>query len=116
MAASAAPAQEAPGEQRPSLLGALKDAGQFNTLARLLDATGLSEVLESEARFTLLAPTDEAFRLLSESMLDAARPILCDTFEVRLDRVERELHLGDPMLHLGVIDHRTRQGDGSLAL
>src|SRR5688572_28028647 len=50
------------------------------------------------------------------AVIDAVGPILRDAFEVWLDGVERELHLGDSMLNLGVVNHRSRQGDGSLGL
>jgi len=47
-------------------------AGSFNTLAQALVATGLVDTLsDADARFTVFAPTDEAFAKLPEGTLDA---------------------------------------------
>ena len=46
-------------------------AGSFTTLARAIDAAGLTESLKGEGPFTVFAPTDEAFASLPEGTLDA---------------------------------------------
>ncbi|MBX2859864.1 MAG: fasciclin domain-containing protein [Vampirovibrio sp.] len=44
-------------------------AGKFNTLAVALKAAGLVDVLKSDGKFTVFAPTDEAFAALPEGTL-----------------------------------------------
>ena len=51
-------------------------AGGFNTLVAALDAADLVETLSGEGKFTVFAPTDEAFAALPEGMLDE---LLADT-------------------------------------
>jgi uncharacterized surface protein with fasciclin (FAS1) repeats len=46
-------------------------AGSFTTLARAIEAAGLTETLKGEGPFTVFAPTDEAFAKLPEGTLDA---------------------------------------------
>ena len=46
-------------------------AGQFTTLASLLQATGLVDTLATGGPFTVFAPTDQAFAKLPKSTLDA---------------------------------------------
>lgn len=46
-------------------------AGGFTTLARAIEAAGLTEALKGEGPFTVFAPTDEAFAKLPKSTLDA---------------------------------------------
>jgi uncharacterized surface protein with fasciclin (FAS1) repeats len=46
-------------------------AGQFKTLASLLDQAGLVETLSGKSRFTVFAPTDAAFAKVPKSTLDA---------------------------------------------
>ena len=46
-------------------------AGQFNTLAKALQAAGLLDTLRSAGPFTVFAPTDEAFAKLPAGTLDA---------------------------------------------
>jgi uncharacterized surface protein with fasciclin (FAS1) repeats len=46
-------------------------AGQFNTLAKALQAAGLVETLKGAGPFTVFAPTDEAFAKLPAGTLDA---------------------------------------------
>jgi uncharacterized surface protein with fasciclin (FAS1) repeats len=46
-------------------------AGNFTTLARAIEAAGLTETLKGEGPFTVFAPTDEAFAKLPEGTLDA---------------------------------------------
>lgn len=44
--------------------------GRFSTLARLVEAQGLGELLTAPGPITLLAPTDEAFAALPAGKLD----------------------------------------------
>jgi len=46
-------------------------AGQFTTLASLLQATGLVDTLKTVGPFTVLAPTDAAFAKVPKATLDA---------------------------------------------
>src|SRR3954451_15612063 len=46
-------------------------AGQFKTLSSLLDQAGLVETLSGNSRFTVFAPTDEAFAKVPKATLDA---------------------------------------------
>lgn len=45
-------------------------AGQFNTLAKALQAAGLVETLKGKGPFTVFAPTDEAFAKLPAGTLE----------------------------------------------
>jgi transforming growth factor-beta-induced protein len=45
--------------------------GRFTTLATALDAAGLVETLSNEGRFTVFAPTDDAFAKLPEGTVEA---------------------------------------------
>lgn len=45
-------------------------AGQFKTLATALQAAGLVEVLKGDGKFTVFAPTDEAFAKLPAGTLE----------------------------------------------
>jgi transforming growth factor-beta-induced protein len=47
------------------------NAGQFTTLAKLLQATGLVATLKGPGPFTVLAPTDAAFAKVPKATLDA---------------------------------------------
>jgi uncharacterized surface protein with fasciclin (FAS1) repeats len=46
------------------------DAGQFNTLAKALQAAGLVDTLKGKGPFTVFAPTDEAFAKLPAGTLE----------------------------------------------
>ena len=46
-------------------------AGSFTTLAKAIEAAGLTETLKGDGPFTVFAPTDEAFDKLPEGTLDA---------------------------------------------
>jgi uncharacterized surface protein with fasciclin (FAS1) repeats len=46
-------------------------AGTFTTLARAIEAAGLTETLRGEGPFTVFAPTDEAFAKLPDGTLEA---------------------------------------------
>lgn len=52
------------------LLSTVQQRGSFNTLISLLDQMELTEMLNSEGPFTLLAPTDEAFAQVHEEKLN----------------------------------------------
>jgi transforming growth factor-beta-induced protein len=45
--------------------------GRFSTLVGALQATGLDAALESEGPFTVFAPTDDAFALLPEGLVES---------------------------------------------
>jgi len=45
-------------------------AGQFNTLAKALQAAGLVETLKGKGPFTVFAPTDDAFAKLPAGTVD----------------------------------------------
>lgn len=47
------------------------EAGNFTTLGVAVEAAGLTETLQGEGPFTVLAPTDEAFAALPEGTLDS---------------------------------------------
>src|SRR5512142_812393 len=50
-------------------------AGQFNTLAKALQAAGLVETLQGKGPFTVFAPTDEAFaKLPAGTVEDLLKP------------------------------------------
>ena len=50
-------------------------AGQFNTLAKALEAAGLVDALKEPGPFTVFAPTDEAFsRLPAGTLEDLLKP------------------------------------------
>ena len=46
-------------------------AGSFTTLAKAIDAAGLTETLKGDGPFTVFAPTDEAFAKLPEGTVSA---------------------------------------------
>ena len=46
-------------------------AGSFNTLVTAVEAAGLVDTLKGEGPFTVFAPTDEAFALLPEGVLES---------------------------------------------
>ena len=45
-------------------------AGSFKTLAKAIDAAGLTETLKAEGPYTVFAPTDEAFARLPKGALE----------------------------------------------
>lgn len=45
-------------------------AGQFTILAKALEAAGLVDALKGKGKFTVFAPTDEAFKKLPEGTLE----------------------------------------------
>lgn len=53
------------------VLAVARDNGQFNTLARAIEAAGLTTTLAGPGPFTILAPTDEAFAKLPPEQLES---------------------------------------------
>lgn len=65
------------GEETPAtVLDLAIDAGQFSTLAAAIDAAGLTETLQGEGPFTVLAPTDAAFDAAFEALGITAEELL----------------------------------------
>ena len=52
------------------LVQAAKEAGDFETFGKAIEAAGLTETLAGDGPFTVFAPTDEAFMTLPEGALD----------------------------------------------
>lgn len=65
--------------EEQSVLDLAIEAGQFSTLIAAIDAAGLSETLEGEGPFTVLAPTDAAFEAAFEALGITADELLADT-------------------------------------
>lgn len=55
----------------PDLVETAVNAGNFNTLAKALEAVELVEVLKSSGPYTVFAPTDDAFAKLPAGTLDS---------------------------------------------
>ena len=66
-------------ETDTSVLDLAIEAGQFSTLIAAIDAAGLSETLQGEGPFTVLAPTDAAFEAAFEALGITAEELLADT-------------------------------------
>ena len=69
-------AQEAQGyapssEASADIIETAKAAGSFTTLAKAIEAAGLTETLKGEGPFTVFAPTDEAFAKLPQGTLES---------------------------------------------
>ena len=62
-----APASEATAD----IIETAKAAGSFNTLAKAIEAAGLTETLKGEGPFTVFAPTDEAFAKLPKGTVES---------------------------------------------
>jgi len=65
-----------------SVLDVAASVGGFDTLLTAVDAAGLTETLNGDGPFTVLAPTDDAFAALPDGTLDALLadvPALTDT-------------------------------------
>ncbi|NRA68516.1 MAG: fasciclin domain-containing protein [Pseudobacteriovorax sp.] len=61
-------------EEEPApktLLETAAAAGNFNTLIAAVEAAGLTDLLNQEGPFTILAPTDDAFAAIPEDQLSA---------------------------------------------
>jgi uncharacterized surface protein with fasciclin (FAS1) repeats len=75
MGTSAATAMSATAStQNPSILDTAISAGKFNTLATALEKAGLLDTLKGSGPFTVLAPTDDAFAKLGNSVNDLLKP------------------------------------------
>lgn len=55
----------------PSIYDIVSESDVHNTLETLVDAAGLEDVLSGEGTLTLFAPTDDAFSVLSQDIIDA---------------------------------------------
>lgn len=53
-------------KQNLSIIGVTNKEDRFNTFTQALAATGLDNILRAQGPFTIFAPTDEAFKKLSE--------------------------------------------------
>jgi uncharacterized surface protein with fasciclin (FAS1) repeats len=58
-------------EASADIVETAKAAGSFNTLAKAIEAAGLTETLKGEGPFTVFAPTDEAFAKLPKGTLES---------------------------------------------
>jgi uncharacterized surface protein with fasciclin (FAS1) repeats len=72
----AGPATGAKSTKKQSVADIASGSKQFETLTSLLGKAGLVETLDGKGRFTVFAPTDEAFAKVPQSTLDtlAANP------------------------------------------
>ena len=55
----------------PTVLDIAKEKGNFNTLAKAIEAAGLQDALTANGPVTIFAPTDEAFAKLPPAQLEA---------------------------------------------
>ena len=60
----------APAMAKDDILDTAAKAGNFKTLAKLLDVTDLTKVLKGKGPFTVFAPTDEAFAKLTKEQIE----------------------------------------------
>ena len=63
-------AQDMKKEKPKDIVDTAVAAGNFTTLAKALEAAGLVETLKGKGKFTVFAPTDEAFAKLPAGTLD----------------------------------------------
>jgi uncharacterized surface protein with fasciclin (FAS1) repeats len=56
--------------QAADLIQTAEQVGRFNSFLRVLEATGMADLLKRDGPFTVFAPTDEAFAQLSQGTLD----------------------------------------------
>jgi uncharacterized surface protein with fasciclin (FAS1) repeats len=56
-----------------NLLETASEAGQFKTLLQAIESAGLTDTLNAEGPFTILAPSDQAFAQLPEGELDSLK-------------------------------------------
>ncbi|MGB5347671.1 MAG: fasciclin domain-containing protein, partial [Woeseia sp.] len=54
-----------------TIIETAKEAGTFNTLIAAVKAADLTDTLNGKGPFTVFAPTDEAFKKISKTDLDA---------------------------------------------
>jgi uncharacterized surface protein with fasciclin (FAS1) repeats len=65
-----APAAQTGSMAKIDVVETAKEAGDFTTLVKALDAAGLVETLKGEGPFTVFAPTDAAFKKLPEGTVE----------------------------------------------
>jgi uncharacterized surface protein with fasciclin (FAS1) repeats len=68
--AAALPASAAPAATDKNIIETAAAAGQFKTLASLLEQAGLADTLAGNGAYTVFAPTDAAFAKLPKATLD----------------------------------------------
>jgi transforming growth factor-beta-induced protein len=56
--------------QAADLIQTAEQVGRFNSFLRVLEATGMADMLKRDGPFTVFAPTDEAFAQLPQGTLD----------------------------------------------
>ena len=71
VAAIGGTAEAAPAAKQANIVQTAVQAGQFKTLARLLQMAGLAGTLQGKGPFTVFAPTDAAFAKVPKATLDA---------------------------------------------
>jgi uncharacterized surface protein with fasciclin (FAS1) repeats len=71
LAALGGTAQAAPAAGQANIVQTAVAAGQFKTLAKLLQTAGLAGTLKGKGPFTVFAPTDAAFAKVPKATLDA---------------------------------------------
>lgn len=57
-------------ESKKDIVETAVEAGQFTILAKALEAAGLIDALKAKGKFTVFAPTDEAFRKLPAGTIE----------------------------------------------
>lgn len=62
--------KDEPQVTRGSIIEMAKQSGKFNILLKAIEVTGLTEEFEKEGPVTVLAPTDDAFKRMSQQELD----------------------------------------------
>ena len=70
-AAEEQPAAQPAQDEMGDIVDTAIAAGSFSTLVTAVEAAGLVDTLKSEGPFTVFAPTDEAFALLPEGVLES---------------------------------------------
>lgn len=71
LVASSAAAPAAPEQTKANIVQTAVAAGQFTTLASLLEQAGLAKTLQGKGPFTVFAPTDAAFAKVPKSTLSS---------------------------------------------
>jgi len=62
--------KDEPQVTKGSILQMAKQSGKFNVLLKAIEVAGLTEEFEKEGPITVLAPTDDAFKRMSQQELD----------------------------------------------
>jgi uncharacterized surface protein with fasciclin (FAS1) repeats len=71
LAVAAGTAQAAPSAKQSNIVQTAVAAGQFKTLAKLLQTAGLAGTLAGKGPYTVFAPTDAAFAKVPKATLNA---------------------------------------------